>query len=772
MPTFYNFTENGVVYNFDDVFVPADLFRDGNLFTWGYGTSGQLGNASTTNRSTPVTTSSGGANWKQVSVGQNHTAAIKTDGTLWTWGAGDSGRLGNATITNTSTPVTTFAGGTNWKQVSASSDYTAAIKTDGTLWTWGLGAGGRLGNAVTTNASTPVTTFAGGTNWKQVSGTLAIKTDGTLWTWGYNSTGQLGTNDAINKSTPVTTFAGGTNWKQVSFGSNHTIAIKTDGTLWTWGSNSDGRLGTNVTTSSLTPVTTFAGGTNWKQVSAASAVAAIKTDGTLWTWGYGISIGQLGRLSAFSYRLTPVTTFAGGTNWADTATAEPEDLYTLSCGQQYTAAIKTDGTLWTWGYGSYGRLGNASTTRASTPVTTFAGGTNWKQVNCSSSTTSAFKIDGRLYTAAIKTDGTLWTWGFGGNGQLGNATAGYSSISTPVTTFAGGTNWKQVSTGNQHTAAIKTNGTLWTWGRNNSGQLGNATAGYSSISTPVTTFAGGTNWKQVSGGASHTAAIKTDGTLWTWGFGGNGQLGNASTTNASTPVTTFAGGTNWKQVSSGSLYTAAIKTDGTLWTWGYGSYGRLGNATAGYSSISTPVTTFAGGTNWKQVNVGFRHMAAVKTDGTLWTWGYNSSGQLGNAATTNVSTPVTTFAGGTNWKQVSCGRDFTAVLRDDGVNKQLFLFGSNVDTTLGFQNTDIIPDQVGGNSTNWKQVNVGFRHMAAVKTDGTLWTWGRGSYGQIGNNAAAFSNPTPVTTFAGGTNWKQVGAGNHTVALTYQDPGI
>ena len=145
------------------------------------------------------------------------------------------------------------------------------------------------------------------------------------------------------------------------------------------------------------------------------------------------------------------------------------------------------------------------------------------------------------------------------------------------------------------------------------------------------------------------AAIKTDGTLWTWGGGAKGRLGNATLNVASTPVTTFAGGTNWKQVSCNLNFTTAIKTDGTLWTWGSGSGGELGNGVFG--NVSTPVTTFAGGTNWKQVHCLDRNTAAIKTDGTLWTWGYGYRGRLGNAQNTNRSTPVTTFAGGTNWKQ-------------------------------------------------------------------------------------------------------------------------
>jgi len=371
-----------------------------------------------------------------------------------------------------------------------------------------------------------------------------------LWTWGRNNNGELGTNTAGNRSTPVTTSAGGANWKQVSGGFNHAAAIKTDGTLWTWGINSYGQLGTNNTITRSTPVTTFAGGTNWKQVA---------------------------------------------------------------CGGNYTAAIKTDGTLWTWGENSYGiaifdditfyygQLGDNTIINRSTPVTTFAGGTNWKQVS-----------GGRSNTAAIKTDGTLWTWGTNYYGELGNNST-TENILTPITTFAGGTNWKQVACGGNHTTAIKTDGTLWTWGRGTDGQLGDNNT--SSRLAPVTTFAGGTNWKQVAGGGNHTAAIKTDGTLWIWGRGTDGRLGNNTTTQRNTPVTTLAGGTNWKQVACGYNHTAAIKTNGTLWTWGLNSYGQLGINNA--NPRCTPVTTFAGGTDWKQVACAGSHTAAIKTSDDL-----------------------------------------------------------------------------------------------------------------------------------------------------------
>ena len=379
-----------------------------------------------------------------------------------------------------------------------------------------------------------------------------------LWTWGYGNNGRLGNAVVTGSiSTPVTTFAGGTNWKQVACGSNHTAAIKTDGTLWTWGSASNGQLGNAVVTGSIsTPVTTFAGGTNWKQVACGNLnhTAAIKTDGTLWTWG-SAGNGRLGNGATTGNISTPVTTFAGGTNWKQVA-----------CGSNHTAAIKTDGTLWTWGAGDRGQRGESAISYTEKTVTGsiarfsfFINTSNTNGVNIGD--TLLTRYNGGLVVNVVTNsyiemqfDNTqvLLT------GDFVFALLPPASISTPVTTFAGGTNWKQVACGHNSTSAIKTDGTLWTWGYNISGQIGDNTSLINRL-TPVTTFAGGTNWKQVTGGLSHTSAIKTDGTLWIWGAGGNGRLGNAVTTgNISTPVTTFAGGTNWKQVSGGSAHTAAV----------------------------------------------------------------------------------------------------------------------------------------------------------------------------------------------------------------------
>ena len=303
---------------------------DGTLWMWGNSANGRLASAG---GNVPVTTFAGGNNWKQISCGSGHSAAVKTDGTLWTWGTGTTGQLGNNATTDRSIPVTTFIGGNTWKQVSAGDRITAAVKTDGSLWLWGRNHTGQLGINNTDNRTTPVTTFAGGNTWKQVStqgyNTAAVKTDGSLWIWGFNNNQELPINAAGQKNTPVTTFAGGTTWKQTKIN----MAIKTDGTLWTWGRNNNAELGINATGARSTPVTTFTGGTNWKSLSleglSSDTAGAIKTDGTLWVWGLNDD-QQLG-INAAGNRSTPVTTFAGGNNWKQVAAG----------GRDRTGAIQT-----------------------------------------------------------------------------------------------------------------------------------------------------------------------------------------------------------------------------------------------------------------------------------------------------------------------------------------------------------------------------------------------------------------------------------------------
>jgi alpha-tubulin suppressor-like RCC1 family protein len=781
----------------------AAIKTDGTLWSWGSGGFGSLGDNTATNRSSPIQTITGGTTWSQVSAGNEFTFAIKTDGTLWSWGKNDYGQLGNNTITNRSSPIQTVTLGTTWISVAAGFYNTAAIKTDGTIWTWGDNSTGALGDNTIIHRSSPVQVVGFATTWSSVAGqrrTVAIKKDGTLWSWGSNNRGELGDNTIISKSSPVQVVGFATTWSSVACGYYSTKAIKKDGTMWTWGSNSYGALGNNDTVHRSSPVQplAYAFSTNWSNTSAGAAhTSAIKKDGTLWSWGLGTS-GQLGNNTATSTSL-PVQEMTYSTIWSqlsagsdyaaaiktdstlwlwglgtsgqlgdNTATSKSSPVQTVSVGGPVwisvdggvfnTAAIKSDGTLWAWGSNSSGQLGDGTITYRSSPVQTVVFGVNWSSVAC-----------GREHTAAIKTDGTLWTWGLNNSGQLGDNTL--TNKSSPVQTIARGTNWNFVSCGNYHTAAIKTDGTLWTWGSNgytngyygifSFGQLGDNTQ--SNKSSPVQTIAGGTNWSKVSCGSEHTAAIKTDGTLWVWGFNPFGQLGDNTTTAKSSPIQTIAGGNNWSSISCGFSYTAAIKTDGTLWAWGSNSSGRLGDNTI--TNRSSPVQTITGGTNWSSVGGGRFDTAAIKTDGTLWTWGRNTNGQLGDNTITDKSSPVQTIAGGTNWNFVSCGNYHTAAIKTDGTlwNWGLNSFGRLGDNTIIDRSSPV--QTIGALGGAWQSISCGFYHTTAIKTDGTLWLWGLGTSGQLGDNTAA-SKSSPIQTITFGTTWSKASAGyRHTGAI-------
>jgi len=381
------FTVNGL--QLDSVLVPRSYFNQSTQWAWGLNSSGQLGNNSIINQSSPVQTIASGLNWKQISCGKTMTGGIKTDGTLWTWGGNAStGQLGDNTTISKSSPVQTVAGGTNWRQLSVGLLFSldtqgmcAAVKTDGTLWLWGKNNYGQLGDNTTGNKSSPVQTIAGATTWNKVSASGshcgAIKTDGTLWMWGFNNGGQLGANDTTSRSSPIQTISSGTTWLFVATGAVITAAIKTDGTLWTWGINTLGQLGDNTTINKSSPVQTIASGSSWQQVSAGGSnngganpghMMAIKTDGTLWTWGYNDS-GQLGDNTTIN-KSSPIQTVAAGATWSQ-----------VSAGYYTSSATKTNGTLWTWGYNAFGQLGDNTTIRKSSPVQTISGGTNWSQVS-------------------------------------------------------------------------------------------------------------------------------------------------------------------------------------------------------------------------------------------------------------------------------------------------------------------------------------------------------------------------------------------------------
>jgi alpha-tubulin suppressor-like RCC1 family protein len=354
----------------------------------------------------------------------------------------------------------------------------------------------------------------------------------------------------------------------------------------------------------------------------------------------------------------------------------PIAFKTVSAGGYHSLAIKTDGTLWAWGVNYSGELGDGTTYDRHSPVQ-IGTASDWAFVSAGDHTSHGFG-----FSLAIKENGTLWAWGYNGGGMLGDGTQ--TQKTTPVQ--IGNDTWASVSAGDGHTLAIKTDGTLWAWGGNLNGQLGNGTTNNVANPTPVR-IGNDTDWASVSAGTRHSLAIKSDGTLWAWGDNFNGQLGNNSTNQQNAPVRIEAANNSepWISVSAGVAYSLAIKTDGTLWAWGSNANGRTGlNNINGNTLIPEQIPSVV---DWASVSAGSAHSLAIKTDGSLWAWGVNNDGQLGDGTQTQKTTPV------------------------------------QIDTA--------------NNLAHWASVSAGIEHTLAIKEDGLLWAWGNNGAGQLGDGTTA-----------------------------------
>ena len=328
----------------------------------------------------------------------------------------------------------------------------------------------------------------------------------------------------------------------------------------------------------------------------------------LWVWGINTT-GQLG-LGDTTNRSSPVQV-GSLINWKQ-----------ATGGNRMIAAVTTSGKLYTWGGAYDGRLGDGQSDDNTSSPNQVGSLTDWSNVTCGAEGTCA----------AVKTDGTLWTWGKGSSGRLGNGTT--TSISSPAQ-VGSLTDWLRVIGGNYHTLAKKTDGTAWGWGNATAGQLGDGQKS-SNMSSPVQAGALST-WDTLKAAQSWSAGVTTGGKLYTWGGADYGKLGHNNTTELSDP-TQVGSLTTWADVACARGTLLAVKTDGTLWSTGYASDGCLGNGTTS-PNLSSPVQV-GSLTDWAMVFGGNHNVTAIKTDGTLWAWGFGTYGALGNEATSQVNSPI------------------------------------------------------------------------------------------------------------------------------------
>jgi alpha-tubulin suppressor-like RCC1 family protein len=358
----------------------------------------------------------------------------------------------------------------------------------------------------------------------------------------------------------------------------------------------------------------------------------LKSDGTVWTWGANFN-GKLGIGSIAPNRvLVPTEVHGiGNIDYLNSITA-------IMGGEIHNLALKSDGTLWAWGWNALGQLGDGTTNDASLPIQVGLGSVP--------PLAPVTKLGGRTYwNLAVKSDGSMWAWGMNSSGQMGNGTVN-SYVVTPVmvgNSQPGGAvnNPLQVSCGYTYGVALLTNGTVWTWGTGGFGELGNGTTGHSYI--PVQTI-GLSNVTAISSGWKHTLALRSDGTVWAWGKNLSGELGDGTIISRSNAVQVL-NVSNIVAVSGGDYNSVALRSDGTVWKWGLNDVGELGvgSADANPHPLAVQIITNifgAGFSNVVMVANRDYHNIAIKADGSVWMWGANDQGQCGVGMTNDVYSPA------------------------------------------------------------------------------------------------------------------------------------
>ena len=565
------------------------------------------------------------------------------------------------------------------------------------------------------------------TNLKGRGGASPTLPDGAVVTGVATATTFSGTLDGSLKTTGTPTLGLGVtiNSSGIHVSGVATVGVLTGGTYYGDGSNLSG-IGETIApwhynpdvSDPLANVDTGIGITFNKKVVAGSGTATLKivnagaAGTTIQSWG----------VSSCTFNVTEFTMGSLVSNLVNNQTYQvdiPSGFIVDSSDTDYTGTAFTFTTsgfaynLWAIGWGGNGALGVNNRANYSSPVQ--VPGITWNDIMGSG--------EGAVWMQlATKSDGTLWAWGQNDKGNLGqNSRTYYSSpVQIPGTTWsssASRANVKHLAGANgESAAAIKTDGTLWVWGNNEYTHLGlNSQVDYSSpVQVP------GTTWNSIGFGSKFGIATKTDGTLWVWGHNDDGALGQnqSEPTKYSSPVQ--VPGTTWNNARGGSPGNMAMatKTDGTLWMWGDENTGSLAqnNRTQYSSPVQVPGTTWT-----KAIGTGAARVKAIKTDGTLWAWGYNGQGQLGQNNIVDYSSPV------------------------------------QIPGTWGTEIKDL------GENNEWG---------GALKADGTAWMWGYQYYGQLGQNQGpggtsdSYSSPVQLGS---GTDWWKIGGINHTPLLIEKD---
>ena len=650
-----------------------------------------------------------------VAAGEQHCIILKNDGTLISFGDNSYGQLGDGGAVSESAVPGPVPGLTGVSAVAAGARHTLALKGDGTVWSWGSNGSGQLGDGSTVTRKVPVRVL-NLTNIVAVAAgnyhNLALKSDGTLWAWGSNSSGRLGDGTMTQRNSPVRVTMSG-RVIAVAAGYKHSLAETEDGKIWAWGANTNGQLGIGSTNQSLIPVQiTALSALNVTDLAAGdSHSAAVTSAGVVYTWGNNDS-GRLGIGNAAPQQLIPVSV------------PGLADILQIEVGVDFSIALGRDGSLYSWGNNALGQLADGTQDSIGIPehivrvqgVTALAAGFG--------------------QAIAVKSNGAVVTWGSNLSGQLGNGFFGETVSPTEVYGLnpSSPNRFVSVVAGDEHVMVLKGDGTVWAWGGNDYGQLGDGTH----ITRPAPqAVLGVSHATALAAGGHHSLALASDGTVWAWGSNGSGQLGDGTGTTPTGPVK-VKNLTGVTALAAGEFHSLAIKSDGTLWAWGSNVGGRLGDGTTTQRNSPVRVGTLTGVVT---IAAGTGHSLAMKSDGTIWAWGSNTNGQLGDGTTTQQKIPVRITSGlsGVQVISLTAGDTDSFAISSTG---SVYAWGNNRSNRLGINSTDIqenLPTLISGLS-HVVQIKAAIDHTIAYTTDDAVWAWGDNPYGQIGDGTQVQRN--------------------------------
>lgn len=676
----------------------------------------------------------GNAVTPMIVAGKASATALKSDGTVLTWGYDDFGVLGigRSLLQKTFAQIPGLNVGTGITQgMVAANGHTLIVDSTGNVWAWGNNDSGQLGDGTNRSRTTPAR-IAGLTGVRAAfagnQGSFFLKTDGTVWETDFS--GHLWQVRGLSSAIQV----------------EQNIALTSDGTVWTWGQNTWGDLG-NGTASGLAgnpppPHTAgqVPGLSGVIAVSGTNGKFAVKSDGTVWAWGFngrgGLGDGTTtdrwspvplnipGRVAA---KAGFVVLMADGT-LSNLINQQLTPLMTgvrsFSAGS-VTLAERSDGTVWGQGRNANGELGNGTT--APTP------GNAPEQIPVQS--IAAFAAGQEGFTVLVKTDGTVWMAGSNALGNLGIGTNLFQPTPAVVPGLSSVTALAMANSFIDCVLAIASDQTVWGWGNARCLKFSNVT---SDLSSPAP-LSGLTGVVAAAVNATNIYVLKSDGSVWAWGERTGGGVGDgivsASSISTGPPSTPVAGITNAAAIAAGGGHVLVLKADGTVWAWGGNAVGEIGDGSAGGGSVTSNPRSrpfqVPGLSGVTAIAAGLLSSAALKSDGTVWAWGM--------ATGTSVVSP-TQVAGLSNIARISVGTSHLLAL--DGSGK-VWSVGAGGSGQLGTgSGLGAAPMQVAA-LTGIVDIAAGAASSYALAADGTAYAWGDNSHGQIGDGTFALQR-TPV----------------------------